>query len=56
MVKALIITLLVAGLLALAGCGGAFYGTVGDWPPDDLSLRPSLRLPLPPPAPARPAA
>ena len=29
-------------LAALAGCAGEFYGTIGDWEPDDLSRRPSL--------------
>jgi|GEM_PF-7072796 len=56
MTKALILGLLLAGLLALAGCGGQFHGTVGDWPEDDLSRRPPLQRPLGPAGPPGPAA
>jgi hypothetical protein len=42
---------LLAGLLLLGGCGGIFYGEMGDWEPGQVRA-------LPPPvnqAPARPA-
>ena len=33
--------LLLAALLCLAGCGGEFWGGVGDWEPDELGAAPA---------------
>ncbi|MEW5913918.1 MAG: hypothetical protein AB1814_15275 [Thermodesulfobacteriota bacterium] len=54
MAKTIGIALLLAALLALAGCGGQFSGTIGDWPDDELSRRQAAPLPPAAAAPARP--
>ncbi|MCB2192700.1 MAG: hypothetical protein KQI62_14105 [Deltaproteobacteria bacterium] len=33
--------LLLAGLLFLGGCGGEFWGGVGDWEPGELGALPA---------------
>ena len=38
--RAWLLIMLLAWLMMGLGCGGLFYGTVGDWDQDDLSRRP----------------
>lgn len=57
MIKRLAGGILLALLLAAAGCAGEFYGTIGDWEPGDPSRRPpQLRPPASAPLAGAPAA
>jgi hypothetical protein len=40
--------LLLAALLLAAGCGGEFWGSVGDWEPGELGQVPAPALPAGP--------